>query len=113
VRLSELKPKFIKRMGGSYQDHAILISEADGIFFLCPVCFKANNGAVGTHGIICWQPRVPAEITPGPGRWLLTGTSFEDLTLVGKAQSSVNLDFGPPGVHRCRAHFSIVNGAIV
>ena len=29
------------------------LTEADGVWFLCPKCFAANGGAVGTHAVIC------------------------------------------------------------
>lgn len=59
------------------------IAEAQGVMFLCPLCFAANKGAVGTHSVICWSRSrgVPDDIAPKPGRWALRGTSLDDLTL--------------------------------
>lgn len=67
-----------------YHDQAEDIAHADGVFFLCPTCFKKNNGPIGTESVLVWfanKPNVPADAFPGPGRWAATGTSFEDLTL--------------------------------
>lgn len=105
MKLSELEPKFIAKPDA---DGIMRFMEtiSDGLQFLCPVCFKANSGAVGTHSIICWQPHVPQTVTPGPGRWKFKGTSFHDLTLVA-GSSSIFLT--GPG---CGAHFFIKNGEI-
>jgi hypothetical protein len=81
-------------------------ADADGVFFLCPKCFLANHGDVGTHSVMCWRPRVPADVAPKPGRWEFQGTGLHDLTLV--AGSSSILLTGPG----CGAHFFIRNGAI-
>lgn len=81
------------------------ISSADGVMFLCPKCFQANGGSVGTHSIICWRPRVPDDVAPKPGRWELVGTGIDDLTLVA-GSSSILLTGG------CCAHFFIRNGSI-
>lgn len=81
-------------------------AEADGVHFLCPKCFEANRGPVGTHSVICWRPRVPADVSPKPGRWEFHGTSLDDLTLVA-GSSSVLLLGG------CAAHFFVRNGRIV
>ncbi len=61
----------------------IALAEASGVKFLCPKCFAANNGPVGTHAVICWSRSrgVPDDATPGPGRWRLDGTGLHDLTL--------------------------------
>ncbi|SRR5260221_5112031 len=63
--------------------HASSMEEADGVLFLCPACFVANGGPIGTHSVLCWfsgRP-VPPDATPGPGRWLASGSSLVDLTL--------------------------------
>jgi hypothetical protein len=81
-------------------------AKADGIIFLCPKCFAANGGPTGTHSVICWQPKIPKKIKPGPGRWSFEGTSFDDLTLVA-GSSSIHLTG-----KGCGAHFFIRNGMI-
>jgi hypothetical protein len=64
------------------------LSQADGISFLCPLCFERNGGNVGTHGI---RIDFVGRGTPDsaciknsqgvPVRWTVQGTSYEDLTL--------------------------------
>lgn len=62
-------------------------AEADGISFLCPKCFKENNGIVGTHGIhIYFQGRkIPDELGRNSRgetvRWSASGTGLDDLVL--------------------------------
>ncbi len=58
-------------------------ASAQGIIFLCPKCFAANGGPVGTHGVLCWfkDRGVPDEAVPGPARWIATGVGYADLTL--------------------------------
>ena len=119
MRLTDLSPRF---QGTPYIDddgHEIhpkveTLAEAAGILFLCPVCFEKNGGPVGTHAILCWNGTVPAEFSPGPGRWDMKGTGFEDLTLVGavregkKRSNSVKLS----SKKGCRAHFHVTDGRI-
>jgi hypothetical protein len=83
------------------------VAEADGVFYLCPVCFAKNGGPRGTHAIISWRPRVPQTISPTPGRWEFEGTTLDDITLVA-GSSSILLQTAP-----CKAHFFIRNGEIV
>lgn len=67
-----------------YHNEAEDFAHADGVTFLCPTCFKKNNGRVGTEHVLVWfrgRPNVPADAVPGPGRWGASGTSFDDLTL--------------------------------
>jgi hypothetical protein len=82
------------------------LAQADGVQFLCPVCFAANKGTIGTHSIICWRPRVPPDVCPKPGRWEFVGTGLHDLTLVA-GSSSIFLQTA-----KCGAHFFIRNGLI-
>lgn len=65
------------------------IAEAQGVCFLCPLCFAANGGAIGTHSVICWSRSrgIADDVHPGPGRWSLHGSGIDDLTL----------DADPPG----------------
>lgn len=84
-----------------------LAARADGLRFLCPVCFQANGGAVGTHGVICWfVGRVPDTADPKPGRWNPEGVGYDDLSFVGPGNMSVQLTGG------CNAHFFIRRGQI-
>lgn len=111
MRLRELEPEFLKITGEDtfrhYKEDGSLysLSEADGVLFLCPVCFKTNSGPIGTHSVICWQPHVPQNIGPVPGRWSFSGTGLNDLTLTA-GSSSILLMGG------CNAHFFITNGEI-
>lgn len=81
------------------------IDKADGIWLYCPKCFAEKGGVVGVHGVICWRPRVPADVGPKPGRWEFVGTSLDDLSLVA-GSSSIQLMGG------CNAHFFIEKGEI-
>lgn len=127
MRLTELEAEFIRRevrpnqlvnivdpadgqskqvvRDQEYHHTVTSIAEADGIIFLCPKCFRDHNGSVGTHSCICWSPKVPPDVDPKPGRWELTGTCLDDLTL--RAGSSSILLVGG-----CNAHFFITNGEI-
>lgn len=59
------------------------LSEADGIEFLCPLCFEKNGGAVGTHIVICWfVGKVRDDVSPKPGRWTPQGTGIDDLRFI-------------------------------
>lgn len=68
------------------------LEEADGVQFLCPLCYEKNGGSVGTHLVLCWfSGRVPEETKPGPGRWNPAGTGLDDLTFVPPGAVSVQL----------------------
>lgn len=105
MKLSELEPYFLKREPDGSSTRDCSFEEADGIIFLCPKCFETNKGEVGTHSVICWQPHVPPNVDPKPGRWKFEGTGIEDLTLVA-GSSSILLLGG------CRAHFFIEQGKV-
>ena len=122
MRLNELEPHFIRReirpcdgqgdcitvsphTEHEWHIYVDAIADADGVMFLCPKCFLSNGGDIGTHMVICWRPRVSADVSPKPGRWEFEGSGIEDLTLVA-GSSSVLLIGG------CAAHFHIRNGAI-
>lgn len=87
MKLTELNPHFLKRESDSSRRQVDTLAEADGLQFLCPACWKANRGPVGTHVIICWAPSVPLTTNPVPGRWSMVGTGFGDLTLVAGSSS--------------------------
>jgi hypothetical protein len=98
MRLRDLDAKFLSRnedgsMSTDVPDTALW--QADGVLFLCPKCFAANQGKVGTHSVICWfAGRVPDDVTPKPGRWHPQGTGLDDLTFVGPGAVSVLLTSG-------------------
>jgi hypothetical protein len=108
IKLSNLNPQFIQldRTSAdlnrwSYREVKTL-AEADGVRFLCPVHFEKNNGAAGTHSVICWfrDHGIPAELSPGPGRWVASG-ELKSLTLI----PSVDLGSGD-------WHGHIINGEV-
>lgn len=108
LRLSDLEPRFIALVtdDGSRRKYVDDIASAHGVMFVCPKCFeRAGRVRPGVHGMLCWRPRVDPSIEPGPGRWEMSGTSFDDLTLTA-GSSSVLVTGG------CRAHFFVTNGAI-
>lgn len=112
IDLARLEAKFIRyerRDGHEYFIDVETIGEAQGVEFLCPKCFEANNGPVGTHMVVCWSRSrgVPDDVEPKPGRWALIGVGLHDLTL--------NAD--PPGTARsvqltsgCSWHGFVTNG---
>jgi hypothetical protein len=106
MRLSALEPQFTRITSpGHYQDVERL-EDAHGVMFLCPKCYAANGGAEGTHCVFVWfrDRGVPAEETPGPGRWAVAGTGIDDLTL----SPSINLEnLGHVG---CGWHGFVING---
>lgn len=88
MKLLDLQPQFVRyeeREGGLkiYHVNVDTIDEAQGIEFLCPRCLREMGGTVGTHRIVCWSTTrgVPDRARPGPGRWLMLGTGYRDLTL--------------------------------
>ena len=107
--LRELEAKFLRIDSTDPQtmEYVDAIGDADGVIFLCPKCYDDNRGPVGTHSVICWSPKVGQEHVPRPGRWNLTGTGLDDLTLVA-GSSSVALQGSD-----CQAHFFVRNGRIV
>ena len=108
LTLRQLEAEFAKltKEDGSAWQVVENINEADGVSFLCPTCFKKNNGPGGTHMIMCWQPHVPQTVNPVPGRWKFLGTGLDDLELRA-GSSSVALITG------CKAHFFVRNGEII
>lgn len=84
-------------------------TQADGIMFLCPLCYRTNGGASGTHRVLCWfKGRVPDNVKPGPGRWAKLGSGYHDLTLGpgNSNKSSVQLTAG------CMWHGHVMNGDV-
>lgn len=78
-----------------YYVHVDSLAAADGVMFLCPKCYAAHHGPVGTHQVLCWfVGRVPDDVDPRPGRWNPAGTGVEDLTFVGPGAASVLLTSG-------------------
>ena len=114
LRLVELEAEFLSLPKDRHWRRVTSIEDAAGVMFLCPVCFEANAGPVGTHRIMCWNSGVPDDCRPGPGRWDLEGTCLEDLTLIGgirdgqRRSDSIQLT----DEDGCRAHFWVRSGRI-
>src|ERR1700744_1261741 len=94
----ELEAQFLQyeeRDGNTYLKKVESLNDAHGIIFLCPKCFVANGGDVGTHSVICWfKGEVPDHAEPKPGRWNPSGAGYEDLTFVAPGAFSVLLTSG-------------------
>lgn len=108
MQLIDLEPQFLTITDPRTWHHVNDIQIAQGISFICPVCYRNNNGPVGIHSMICWfnGRGVPPDLKPGPGRWNPSGTGYSDLSFVGPGATSVLLQGS------CNAHFHIVNGQI-
>lgn len=104
IRLSALEAEFLLLKDDGSREH-VDFAQAQGVMFLCPLCFERNGGNVGTHAVAVWfrGRDVPDSETPGPGRWEASGTSIEDLTL----SPSVHLT----SQHGCGWHGWVKNGA--
>lgn len=110
IKLTELNPRFVRySVGVADKSHGMTLpngtiqwggfpaqqidncdsfAEAQGIWFLCPICFKKNGGSVGTHAVEVTFAGRGAEPDQGshdsagnPSRWNASGTGFEDLVL--------------------------------
>lgn len=83
IDLAALEPELVRVIGVGRFQRVESLGDAQGLRFLCPKCFAANNGPVGAHGILCWFSHrgVPDGEVPGPGRWAVVGGGIADLTL--------------------------------
>lgn len=98
--------QYVERDGRVYHHHVATLAEAQGVDFLCPLCFHNNDGPVGTHHVLCWftDRGVPDSAFPQPGRWSPAGSGLDDLTFIGPAAASVLLTGG------CKWHGFVKNG---
>lgn len=97
MRLRDLDVELLTYVNGKeFRTDATSVAEASGVWFLCPKCYAANGGDVGTHRVLCWFAGrgVPDHIDPKPGRWNPSGTNIDDLTFVGPGAVSVLLTSG-------------------
>jgi hypothetical protein len=101
VKLTDLDGQFLKIDDHKSYHVVESIDEAQGVMFLCPKCFAANRGKVGTHSVLCWFAGrgVPDDMSPKPGRWNPSGTGIYDLTFVPPGAVSVLLLGGGCGWH--------------
>jgi hypothetical protein len=104
MKLRDLEAAFIKITERGYRTDATF-ADCDGLIFLCPKCFADNNGPVGTHCVICWKSKIPADVFSGPGRWDRRGTGIDDLTLYA-GSSSIQL------TGSCNWHGFVGNGGV-
>lgn len=103
MHIDILGPRFLKARSPKVIAYARYIDAADGVEFLCPLCFERNHGPVGTHLIVCWREGVSQEIPPQGGRWYLSGDGYANLTIA----PSIHIPEG------CGAHFFVTNGEII
>lgn len=131
MRLTELEPQFVRYEVRTHPDprdvdspvirqpgdqyvvfpYVDTLEQAQGVDFLCPLCFVANGGPVGTHHVLCWSRSrgVPDDGKPGPGRWLMVGTGYHDLTLEAEPGQSRSVLLTGSG---CGWHGFITNGEV-
>lgn len=92
-----------------YEFHDVdILTEADHIMFLCPLCFEKNGGSIGTHSVmVSFAGRnIPDDVgsrdsTGKPSRWtIVSGTSLDDLVL----SPSILLDASRPPEQGCHWH---------
>jgi hypothetical protein len=109
MRLTLLAPKLLRYVDFGRHLYVQTIAEADGLWFICPKCYESHGGFVGTHGIICWGPRVATDVMPGPGRWALQGDTLENISL-GPAYPGANFSVQLNGA--CEWHGFVQNGEV-
>ncbi len=65
------------------------LAEADGVWFLCPLCFKNNGGATGTHTVAILWKEGPGKSWNNGVRWQLSdkSTCLDDLVLTPSIQT--------------------------
>lgn len=124
ISLADLEPRFVRYSrrdsrevktfatadaDGNYTV-PVPFSEAQGIEFLCPLCFAKNAGPIGTHGCdVTFADRgVPDDLgshnKAGKAvRWTVNGDTFENLTIT----PSILIEGG------CGWHGHITNGQIM
>lgn len=112
MRLTELEPQFMRyesRDGHEYTCPVAGLSEAQGLWFLCPKCFQQNGGSVGTHmcdvtfaGRGALDHHGSRNKDGKPTRWNVSGTDFDNLTTT----PSIQIEGG------CNWHGYITNGEV-
>lgn len=107
MRLAELEGQLYRYAGDKTFTPVKTVAEADSVMFLCPACFAANNGSVGTHSIrVDFASKgVPADVAirnanDQPVWWNATGAGLGDLTLTPSIQL----------LHDCQWHGFVTNG---
>lgn len=115
MKLTDLEPQFIRyeTSDHEYLRHVDTLTEAQGIQFLCPVCFVKNSGPIGTHAIeVSFSGRGVADHQGShnregkPSRWSVNGTGYDNLS----TQPSILID---PALPACAGwHGFITNGEV-
>ena len=114
MRLRGLDAKFIDGCGadGSFwESRNPPIGAAQGVLFLCPLCFARNGGRPGTHSILVpfANRGVPAAFEPKLPRWTASGTGIDDLTISPSIDLSKD-GAGHPRPEGCLWHGFVRNG---
>lgn len=91
MKLAELNARLMKLNPDNSMHQVETVADADGVLFLCPKCYRENNGPAGTHSIMCWFSKVPVDRPVGNGRWNPVGHDINDLTFVGPGAFSILL----------------------
>ena len=99
MKYADLHSTWCRSRRPDIYDRVDSLAEANGIRFACPVCGP-------DHQLICWSPQAHPEIPPLPGRWSMSGTGVDDLTLTAES-SSIQI------VDGCGAHFYIRAGNVI
>lgn len=78
MRLTALEPQLSHLDGPGRHRHVTALADADFLTFTCPACPPEKTHSVG----VFFRGRgVPDYEVPGPGRWVVSGTGLDDLTL--------------------------------
>jgi hypothetical protein len=83
IPLEQLEAKFLIVKTTHHYHETDDFTQAQGIKFLCPLCYRRNNGPEGTHTIQVFfaERNVPASLVPRSGGWKATGSGYHDLTI--------------------------------
>lgn len=81
MKLTDLEPGFIRCIDESRQAFVDSLSDAQGMMFTCPQCFPQGK----SHTVLVWfkDRGVGPNFDSHIGRWPVSGTTTEDLTLTG------------------------------
>ncbi len=95
MKLTELEPILLKRINDKTHQTVGVLSDADGIMFLCPKCFAANKGRGGTHNIICWfNGRVLTPMNPLTKQWNPSGSNWKAFGFDPSGEQGIKVNGG-------------------
>ena len=108
MRLADLRPAWLVAADTTFRHDFARQRPAQviGLHHLCPKCWMTNGGETGTHGIHFLTPDAPATMRPLPGRWVLEGDDFGELTAIGATSDSILVEGG------CEAHYFLKDGEV-